>query len=213
MPKSKTASSPSLKQATLSFSASKRTASNSSSKKPTKRPSTLSSQRPVVEVDSDSDDIDIDDIELPSDDDDEVDVIEPAEPDEKETSRTKATVSKPSIVKVTRPRDKASQWAPNELLELDEKDPKWRGLLSAARAKRDYQKLIHAEDQDKFHDILRVFDLSYEYGPCVGVPRLERWERAFALGLNPPPEVRDILTTRQGSKESYSQSVFHEFEV
>ena len=28
-----------------------------------------------------------------------------------------------------------------------------------------------------------------EYGPCVGVPRLQRWERAHALGLNPPPEV------------------------
>jgi DNA polymerase delta, subunit 4 len=30
---------------------------------------------------------------------------------------------------------------------------------------------------------------TYEYGPCVGVTRLERWERAAALGLNPPPEV------------------------
>ena len=60
--------------------------------------------------------------------------------------------------------------------------------------------------------ILRVFDLyvlrlfllyssfscrfnisdnrSDEYGPCIGVPRLLRWERAHALGLNPPQEVR-----------------------
>ena len=30
---------------------------------------------------------------------------------------------------------------------------------------------------------------SYEFGPCVGIPRLERWERAQALGLNPPKEV------------------------
>lgn len=30
---------------------------------------------------------------------------------------------------------------------------------------------------------------SYEYGPCAGVTRLERWERADALGLKPPPEV------------------------
>ncbi len=29
---------------------------------------------------------------------------------------------------------------------------------------------------------------SYEYGPCVGVTRMERWERAAALGLNPPVE-------------------------
>jgi DNA polymerase delta subunit 4 len=67
---------------------------------------------------------------------------------------------------------------------------------------------------------------SYEYGPCVGVSRLERWERANILGLNPPVavchdvvlnltlfdcllKVREILSTRQGSEDvSYSQSVF-----
>ena len=73
---------------------------------------------------------------------------------------------------------------------------------------------------------------SYEYGPCVGVSRLDRWERAYALGLNPPPEVRfplrltridslhvkcmmlpqikDILTTKEGSTDDqFSQSVFY----
>lgn len=29
---------------------------------------------------------------------------------------------------------------------------------------------------------------SYEYGPCIGVTRMERWDRAAALGLNPPVE-------------------------
>ncbi|KAJ6527275.1 DNA polymerase delta, subunit 4-domain-containing protein [Mycena vulgaris] len=204
--KSKAVSSLTLKQATLSFSASKRTASSSSTKKPGKRQSTLSSQR-VVQVDSDSEeiDVDVDDIDLYSDD-DEVENIESEEPAAKESPRPKAVVSKPSIVKVTRP--KASQ--SNELLELDEKDPRWRSHLATVRARRGFLQLIHAEDQDKFHDILRVFDLSYEYGPCIGVTRLERWERASALGLNPPIEVRDILTTRQGSNASYSQSVFYE---
>lgn len=70
---------------------------------------------------------------------------------------------------------------------------------------------------------------SYEYGPCVGVSRLERWERAQALGLNPPPEVRqpflshdrhlnlhpllqvkEILSTKEGSIDTqYTQSVFY----
>ena len=39
-------------------------------------------------------------------------------------------------------------------------------------------------------DILRVFDLSSKYGPCVGITRLQRWERAKKWGLNPPEEVR-----------------------
>lgn len=38
-------------------------------------------------------------------------------------------------------------------------------------------------------DILRVFDLTSKYGPCVGVTRLQRWERAKKWGLNPPDEV------------------------
>lgn len=37
---------------------------------------------------------------------------------------------------------------------------------------------------------MRALTRSYEYGPCVGVTRMERWERAAALGLNPPLEVR-----------------------
>ena len=28
-----------------------------------------------------------------------------------------------------------------------------------------------------------------DYGPCVGITRVERWETAQALGLNPPKEV------------------------
>jgi DNA polymerase delta subunit 4 len=49
--------------------------------------------------------------------------------------------------------------------------------------------LVHGENESKFITILRTFDLRYEYGPCVGVSRLERWERAKAMGLNPPQEV------------------------
>jgi DNA polymerase delta subunit 4 len=49
---------------------------------------------------------------------------------------------------------------------------------------------VHAEGQTKIHHMLRVFDNTYEYGPCVGVTRMERWERAAAVGLNPPVEVR-----------------------
>ena len=61
----------------------------------------------------------------------------------------------------------------------------------------------------KSREILRVFDLSYEFGPCVGVTRLERWERAKALGLNPPDEVREILMTKQGTEDLFKQNLFY----
>ncbi|EDO41296.1 predicted protein [Nematostella vectensis] len=40
---------------------------------------------------------------------------------------------------------------------------------------------------------LREFDLSPEFGPCLGMTRLERWERADRYGLNPPQDVKKIL--------------------
>ncbi|KAJ6504195.1 DNA polymerase delta, subunit 4-domain-containing protein [Mycena vitilis] len=201
MPKStqKSKSSASLQQSTLSFSAAKRTGSKDTQKVPNRAPTR--SQHAVVH--SDNDTIDVDD-ESSEEEDDVIEVIDSDEPTEKVTP--KAAVPKQHVVvKVTRPREKP---IPSDL-ELDEKDKRWRGVHGAAKIRRGNLQLIHAEDQDKFHDILRVFDLSYEYGPCVGVTRLERWERAFALGLDPPTEIHDILTTRQGAEDSYSHSVFY----
>ena len=70
---------------------------------------------------------------------------------------------------------------------------------------------------------------SSEYGPCVGMTRFERWERAKSLGLNPPKEVclgwalyfiahvsdtllqiYEILMTKQGqTSDEYKESVFY----
>ncbi|EIN05967.1 hypothetical protein PUNSTDRAFT_54280 [Punctularia strigosozonata HHB-11173 SS5] len=106
--------------------------------------------------------------------------------------------------------ENAKQPAEGKLLELKHSDKKWNKAFNAAKAKNGHLATIHTEGQSKVAHILRSFDLSYEYGPCVGVSRLERWERAEALGLNPPPEVRDILTTRQGVEaDELSQCVFY----
>ncbi|CAL9068486.1 unnamed protein product [Musa banksii] len=40
---------------------------------------------------------------------------------------------------------------------------------------------------------LRQFDLDMRYGPCLGLSRMERWDRAAAMGLNPPGDVEAIL--------------------
>ncbi|XP_074561602.1 uncharacterized protein LOC141817880 [Curcuma longa] len=42
-------------------------------------------------------------------------------------------------------------------------------------------------------DKLRQFDMDMRYGPCIGLSRADRWERASAMGLNPPAEVEAIL--------------------
>jgi len=95
------------------------------------------------------------------------------------------------------------------LPELDPTSEEWTKLHKAA-----YAQLggipIHGKDDNKVQQILRVFDNSHQYGPCIGMTRLERWERAESLGLNPPKEIYEILMTKQGQAlDEYKQSVFH----
>ncbi|KAH6915770.1 DNA polymerase delta, subunit 4-domain-containing protein [Coprinopsis sp. MPI-PUGE-AT-0042] len=93
--------------------------------------------------------------------------------------------------------------------KLDVKDAAYTELSNKASQQMGFIAPIHGEDQNRVHKILRVFDLSYEYGPAVGMTRLERWERAKALGLNPPKEIYDILNTQEGlTKPGYAKNVF-----
>ncbi|KZS94663.1 DNA polymerase delta, subunit 4 [Sistotremastrum niveocremeum HHB9708] len=93
---------------------------------------------------------------------------------------------------------------------LDPDSKKWNKLRSAARERMGNIQPIHADDLTKVDIILRVFDTNYKYGPCVGLTRLERWEMAERLGLNPPKEIREILTTKEGMEDTrYSQTMFY----
>ncbi|GAP91041.1 putative DNA polymerase delta subunit 4 [Rosellinia necatrix] len=64
----------------------------------------------------------------------------------------------------------------------------WRGIEGERRTRR-----LHQEDLGLAEKILRYWDVSSQYGPCVGVSRLRRWQRADRLGLNPPVEVLAVL--------------------
>lgn len=46
-------------------------------------------------------------------------------------------------------------------------------------------------------ELIWQFDMDMSYGPCIGVTRLRRWERAAAMGLRPPPHLRDLILLRQ----------------
>ncbi|XP_068256237.1 DNA polymerase delta subunit 4 isoform X2 [Nyctibius grandis] len=59
-------------------------------------------------------------------------------------------------------------------------------------------------------EMLRRFDLAWEYGPCTGITRLQRWERAQALGLSPPGPVRDALLEHRDNPH-VTYSLWHEY--
>ncbi|KAK8129766.1 DNA polymerase delta [Apiospora kogelbergensis] len=71
-------------------------------------------------------------------------------------------------------------------------DQYWRKLEGERIAKR-----VHQEDLSQAEKVLRYFDVSSQYGPCVGISRLRRWQRADKLGLNPPPEVLAVLVEEE----------------
>lgn len=45
------------------------------------------------------------------------------------------------------------------------------------------------------------------FGPCTGVTRLQRWERAYRLGLEPPAEVPELVR-RHGEGSDFNRDLF-----
>ncbi|GAA5867106.1 hypothetical protein JCM1840_001485 [Sporobolomyces johnsonii] len=69
---------------------------------------------------------------------------------------------------------------------------------------------IHRDGMDDIEIILREFDASEEYGPSSRLSRLERFERAEKLGLQPDPEIGEILRSQAGrNRTEYALSVFN----
>ncbi|KAH9893821.1 DNA polymerase delta, subunit 4-domain-containing protein [Xylariomycetidae sp. FL2044] len=72
-------------------------------------------------------------------------------------------------------------------------DQYWRKLERERIAKR-----VHQKDLSLAEKVLRYWDVSSQYGPCVGIDRIKRWQRADRLGLNPPVEVLALLMSEEG---------------
>ncbi|XP_004504729.1 uncharacterized protein [Cicer arietinum] len=58
------------------------------------------------------------------------------------------------------------------------------------------------DEHNESESVLRQFDMNMVYGPCMGMTRLARWERATKLGLNPPQEIENLLKSGKVQQES-----------
>lgn len=85
------------------------------------------------------------------------------------------------------------------LPQLDEHDEEF---VRAAEAIRSAKKTaaLHTKP-NTIETILRDFDLTGKYGPCVGISRLDRYKRAVKMKMNPPPEIEKILLTQQAQEQ------------
>ncbi|KAM9660088.1 DNA polymerase delta subunit 4 isoform 2-T2 [Trichechus inunguis] len=61
-------------------------------------------------------------------------------------------------------------------------------------------------------ELLRQFDLAWQYGPCTGITRLQRWHRAEQMGLDPPLKVHEVLRTHLGDPR-FQCSLWHLYPI
>ncbi|CAO3567683.1 unnamed protein product [Mortierella alpina] len=61
---------------------------------------------------------------------------------------------------------------------------------------------FHQADLSDAEKILRQFDLASKFGPCTDMTRLDRWERAATLGLDPPQHVKDIILQHEATRNT-----------
>ncbi|KAK9467415.1 DNA polymerase delta, subunit 4 [Lipomyces arxii] len=84
---------------------------------------------------------------------------------------------------------------------LNLKDKSYVSYLNTVR-ELDIADSIHQKGLSTVEKILKHFDLTDTYGPTVGMTRLQRWNRADKLGLNPPDLVFQILNTNEGRNQT-----------
>ncbi|KAI1076396.1 hypothetical protein F5B20DRAFT_555925 [Whalleya microplaca] len=88
-------------------------------------------------------------------------------------------------------------------------DQYWRQLERERIAKR-----VHQEGLSLAEKVLRYWDVSSQYGPCVGISRVKRWQRADRLGLEPPVEVLAVLMKEEakgakGIEKAYMDDILN----
>ncbi|RDX89924.1 DNA polymerase delta subunit 4, partial [Mucuna pruriens] len=67
---------------------------------------------------------------------------------------------------------------------------------SSSSKSRKKSKVVAPRPEDDYsldEKVLRQFDMDMTYGPCIGLTRIQRWERAHTMGLNPPPQIKCLL--------------------
>ncbi|KAL5341184.1 DNA polymerase delta, subunit 4-domain-containing protein [Aspergillus crustosus] len=128
-----------------------------------------------------------------------VDLIE----NDSSTSIPSPTVTEPSQPHVAElaVRSQAKAETQQPLSEIDKKAIKvtkkqlqeyWTKEESKSRGPK-----VHHDNLTLDEQILRHFDLSSQYGPCIGIARLKRWRRAESLDLHPPVEVLSVLLKKE----------------
>ncbi|KAH6620845.1 DNA polymerase delta, subunit 4-domain-containing protein [Chaetomium sp. MPI-SDFR-AT-0129] len=119
-------------------------------------------------------------------------VHKPELKEEKDEEEEEETVTAPVVTEKSEVEAKAAKTTDGAIEKY------WKGIESSREARAVHRK--HTEGLATGEKVLRYFDVSSQYGPCIGISRLKRWQRAQRLGLNPPVEVLAVLLKEEGNK-------------
>ncbi|OTA98675.1 hypothetical protein M426DRAFT_325788 [Hypoxylon sp. CI-4A] len=123
---------------------------------------------------------------------------------ESEAVKTEVEEEQENEIKTEQPAEKSEAELRAANISGRHIDQYWRRLERERVAKR-----VHQEELTVAEKVLRYWDVSSQYGPCVGISRVKRWKRADKLGLNPPLEVLAVLQREEakGAKEMESAHI------
>ncbi|KAM0561735.1 hypothetical protein ACHAPJ_002904 [Fusarium lateritium] len=133
-----------------------------------------------------------------------VDKPEIAEPEPIEVDEEEEEVVEPEVV--PEPEKSESELRAEKITDAQIKKY-WKSIESQWTTPR-----LHQEGVSLSEKVLRYFDVSSQYGPCIGTPRMKRWKRADRLGLNPPVEVLAVLL-KEESKDNNKIETAHMDEI
>jgi len=122
-------------------------------------------------------------------------VVEPETKDEKEAVED-IPVAKVEETEIDVP-ERTDVELKAEKVSAKEIERYWSKIDEARIAKVTHKK--HTAGLTTGEKVLRYFDVSSQYGPCIGMSRLKRWQRAEKLGLKPPIEVLAVLLREEAS--------------
>ena len=77
-------------------------------------------------------------------------------------------------------------------------------------ASDDVQPSTSSTDIEVEIKVLKHFDVTLEFGPCTGITRMDRWERAEKHGLNPPLVVKEIILKHLDDAE-FTESLWKDY--
>ncbi|KAF2143743.1 uncharacterized protein K452DRAFT_357368 [Aplosporella prunicola CBS 121167] len=81
----------------------------------------------------------------------------------------------------------------------------WKAKEALRKAPR-----VHQEDLTLQEKVLREFDTSGQYGPCIGIAREKRWYRAHKFKKHPPIEVLAVILREKKNKPGVQRAYMDE---